>query len=305
MGRRADARALCIWAGLVAGMALASCHGRPEAKSAGQPEAKSEVAARAPDLGPASLAGRYVRVAPAWAEMTISQAPGGRWRVSISGTSDQEGASGAPAECETVAVGRYATGRLTADLVPFSGDNIEMTAEDVKARPGQMVLETSRDRMTVERSDGDQYCGMGSDLTGRYVRSDKTVDEFYREQEAKHPTRPEPSDAERRALGESRRRDMEAAWAAASRPENAKGSCRDKIGERPALALANLCRRNALIYSGGCEPTADCSYLQYEAGVQCKRLDKVMGADASGVPCGGMLPWEDWDIYQGADATAK
>lgn len=296
MGRNVCARALCVAAGLVLAMALAGCDGRPAAKAASKPAA---------DPGPASLAGRYVRETPAWAEMTISRAKDGGWRIAATGTSDQEGPSGPPADCETVAVGRYAGGRIVAALVPFSGVNIDMTAEDVQAKPGQMLLAVSGDRVTVERSDGDQYCGMGSDLSGRYVRSTKTVDQFAREQAAKHPPPPELSDEERRALGQSRRRDMEAAWAAASRPENAKGSCRDKIGERPALALANLCRHNALIYAGACEPTADCAYLQHEAQVQCKRADQATGPDPGGLPCGDMLPWEDWDIYEGADAGSK
>lgn len=38
----------------------------------------------ASDPAAGSLAGRYVRETPAWAEMTVSPAPGGRWRVSVS-----------------------------------------------------------------------------------------------------------------------------------------------------------------------------------------------------------------------------
>jgi hypothetical protein len=195
-----------------------------------------------------------------------------------------------------VGVGRLAGGRLVAHLVPFAGGSVawQDMVDLLKERPDQMEMVVSGDRIRVTRSDVDRFCGLGSDLMGRYVRSRKTLERYDREIDAKQAGKA-LSAKELDNLVASRRHDLQGAWTAASQPENASGSCAAKIGERPALALANLCKLN-----GGraeCRPDASCTSLRAGAHTFCLLWEKKEPTAPGAVPCLDHLPLEMWDIY--------
>ncbi|NGM51020.1 hypothetical protein G5B46_15520 [Caulobacter sp. 602-2] len=92
---------------------------------------------------------------------------GDLWRVSLSGGALSDGAATA-ADCELEAEGPLRSGRIEARVVPFEGTNISLGAADLAARPAtaQVIL----DAETASVSTDFQGCGVGADLSGRYVR---------------------------------------------------------------------------------------------------------------------------------------
>lgn len=138
-------------------LAVAGCE-RPAAADPPLPMAAAGTA-----QGPA---GKYVMSGQRRGLLTLTP-KGDLWRVSLSGGALSDGAATA-ADCELEAEGPLKDGRIEARVVPFEGTNIDLTAADLAARPAKAQVTLNAETASV--STDFQGCGVGADLSGRYVR---------------------------------------------------------------------------------------------------------------------------------------
>ncbi len=142
-------------------LAVAGCE-RPAAADPPLPMAAAGTA-EAPTQGPA---GKYVMSGQRRGLLTLTP-KGDVWRVSLSGGALSDGAATA-ADCELEAEGALKDGRIEARVVPFEGTNISLSAADLATRPATARVTLNAETASV--STDFQGCGVGADLSGRYVR---------------------------------------------------------------------------------------------------------------------------------------
>ena len=114
--------------------------------------------------------GRYRRSRPSGADLVI-KAEGANWRIEIaaSGIPRGPGGAGISADCASVGVGPQDGDRINVQLVPFRIEDIgEITAEDLGGRTNRLDVRLTTATAEVVASDGERFCGLGSDLTGVY-----------------------------------------------------------------------------------------------------------------------------------------
>jgi hypothetical protein len=107
---------------------------------------------------------------PSRADLIIKP-EGANWRVEIvaAGIPRGPGGTGTAADCGSVGVGPRDGDRIHARLVPFRIEDIgEIKAEDLEGRPNRLDVRVGKAAAEVVASDGEQFCGVGSDLTGVY-----------------------------------------------------------------------------------------------------------------------------------------
>lgn len=127
--------------------------------------ANAEPASARPD--PArSPAGRYVLSGARRGVLTLAQKDG-VWKVSLAGGVADDGAATA-ADCQLEAEGPLKDGRIEARVVPFEAGNTAVSAADLAARPAgaRITLDGEAAIVTTDFNG----CGVGADLSGRYVR---------------------------------------------------------------------------------------------------------------------------------------
>ncbi|PVM87195.1 hypothetical protein [Caulobacter endophyticus] len=111
-------------------------------------------------------AGRYVMGGQRRGVLTLTP-DGEAWRISLSGGALSDGAATA-ADCELQAEGALRNGRIEGKVVPFEGANISLSAADLATRPAKAEV-TLKAETAIVTTDF-QGCGVGADLSGRYVR---------------------------------------------------------------------------------------------------------------------------------------
>lgn len=142
-------------------LAVAGCE-RPAAADPPLPMAAAGTA-KTSARGPA---GTYVMSGERRGQLILTPR-GETWRISLSGGAPSDGAATA-ADCELEAEGALSNGRIEAKVVPFEGANISLSAADLAARPARAEVILNAEAAIV--STDFQGCGVGADLSGRYVR---------------------------------------------------------------------------------------------------------------------------------------
>lgn len=153
---------------IVLALAPAGCE-RPAAAvvpplqaAAGSAAAQTSSSAPAP-----SPAGAYALQGERRAALTLAPSAAG-WRVSLKGGSGPTDGAGAAADCEIEAEGPLRGRTIAAKVVPFEGTNLSVSAQDLAARPAQVTVQLAP--QSAEVTTDFQGCGLGADLSGRYVR---------------------------------------------------------------------------------------------------------------------------------------
>ena len=149
-------------------LALAGCE-RPAAAVASPPPdaAAGSAPAQASDAV-ASPAGTYAMQGDRHATLTLAPAGDG-WHVSLKGGSSAADGAAAAADCEIEAKGPLNGRTIDAKVVPFEGADLSVTAQDLAARPAGVKVDVDPREALV--STDFQGCGVGADLSGRYVRA--------------------------------------------------------------------------------------------------------------------------------------
>lgn len=155
---------------IVLALAAAGCE-RPAAAVPPLPMAAAGTAAgsqaAAPTAASPDAAGRYLMSGERRGVLTLTQ-QGQGWRVSLKGGAAASDGAAAAADCELEAEGPMAGGVIDAKARPFEGVNIVLTAADLAARPVRAQVRLSGQEAVVTTDF--QGCGVGADLSGRYVR---------------------------------------------------------------------------------------------------------------------------------------
>lgn len=168
-GAGVPGRTVATLTGACLALALAACQAAaPEpAVATAAPVAPVNGIGASRDATAPSPAGRYRATGPAPTTLEIRERSGDLWHVALRGGATPAGA-GTAADCELEAEGPLRDGRLEADVVPFEGELVSLTAADVARAPARVSITFDGDAATVE-SDYAQ-CGMGADFNGVYRR---------------------------------------------------------------------------------------------------------------------------------------
>ncbi|MGR4862151.1 hypothetical protein [Caulobacter sp. LARHSG274] len=95
------------------------------------------------------------------------------WRVSLKGGASSADGAGAAADCELQAEGPLHGQTITANVVPFEGTDLSVSAQDLAARPAHVTVSLASASATVATDFAG--CGVGANLSGRYVRADRVA----------------------------------------------------------------------------------------------------------------------------------
>lgn len=115
------------------------------------------------------VAGRYSRSDPANATLTIAPR-GSDYTLSISAAGLPAGAATA-ADCNLVAAGPLRDGRIVGTLIRDEDSAYDPLPGDEEDHVATITAILSSGGATIEEQGASsRYCGMGSDLTGSYVR---------------------------------------------------------------------------------------------------------------------------------------
>lgn len=98
---------------------------------------------------------------------------GGEWRIHILAGGVPNGGETA-ADCESQLVGVLRGQSIHARAVPFEGEDIVITADDLAEIPGSVDIELTAGGLRVVKSTVEEHCGVGSDVRGVYLRSPKS-----------------------------------------------------------------------------------------------------------------------------------
>jgi len=149
-------------------LALAGCE-RPAAAVASPPPdaAAGSAPAQAPEAV-ASPAGTYAMQGDRRATLTLTPAGAG-WHVGLKGGASATDGAAVAADCEIQAEGPLNGQTIDAKVVPFEGTDLTVTAQDLAARPAGVKVDVAAQGAIV--STDFQGCGVGANLSGRYVRA--------------------------------------------------------------------------------------------------------------------------------------
>lgn len=113
----------------------------------------------------------FRRMDPSRADMTLIREKG-QWRVLIRAGGLPNGAATA-ADCELQARGAQdLDDAIHARIIPFKGELNDLTAADIGADAPVIVVRVGPEGAFVEdRAAAARFCGMGSDISGFYTRS--------------------------------------------------------------------------------------------------------------------------------------
>jgi hypothetical protein len=114
----------------------------------------------------ADIAGRYERTRPSKSDLTVTRS-GDQWKITLKGAGDPSSAGAAAADCEMEAVGKLKGDVLTAKVVPFEGDDITVSADQLKDGNHLFIVKFDNRGARVTSQDV-SFCGIGSDLLRRY-----------------------------------------------------------------------------------------------------------------------------------------
>jgi hypothetical protein len=114
------------------------------------------------------ITGKYQRIRPSKSDMTVTRA-GDQWKITLKGAGDPMPAGAAAADFEMEAVGALKDGVLIANVVPFQGDDISVSADDLKEGKHLFVVKFDNRGARVTSQDV-SFCGSGADLLGLYGR---------------------------------------------------------------------------------------------------------------------------------------
>lgn len=151
---------------LALALVLAGCERPAAAVAPPSPAAAGTAQAKAASPTPAGV---YTLRGDRRAVLTLAPVAAG-WRVSLKGGSNPAGGAAAAADCEVEAEGPLRDQTITAKVVPFEGDNIAVSAQDLAARPARVTVGLTSGSAAVTTDF--QGCGVGADLSGRYERAD-------------------------------------------------------------------------------------------------------------------------------------
>jgi hypothetical protein len=154
---------------LVLALVLTGCE-RPAAAVNSPPSDSAAGSAAQPTLA-ASPAGAYTLEGDRRATLTLAPAGSG-WRVSLKGGSSATDGAAAAADCEIEAEGPLNGQTIDARVVPFEGTNLSVSAQDLATRPAGVKIDIAPTGAIV--STDFQGCGVGANLSGRYVRAGAT-----------------------------------------------------------------------------------------------------------------------------------
>lgn len=150
-------------------LALAGCE-RPAAAVASPPPDAAAGSAPAPVPEAASPpAGTYAMQGDRRATLTLAPVGAG-WRVSLKGGASSSDGAAAAADCEIQAEGLLNGRTIDAKVVPFEGTDLSVTPQDLAAHPAGVKVDIGAREALV--STDFQGCGVGANLSGRYVRAE-------------------------------------------------------------------------------------------------------------------------------------
>jgi hypothetical protein len=112
----------------------------------------------------ADIAGKYARLKPTKSELTVTRA-GDQWKITLKGVGDRMPAGAAAADCEMEAVGMLTGDLLTANVVPFQGDDISISPDDLKDGKHLFVVKFDGRGARVTSQDV-SFCGSGPIFLG-------------------------------------------------------------------------------------------------------------------------------------------
>lgn len=117
------------------------------------------------------IAGKWVRADPAVGHLDLTQ-EGTTWRVRLTAAGKPNGMATA-GDCDAEAVGSLEGDTLVARAVPFEGENQSVDQSDIDSvQPGSLTIRFSEAGADVIDSGLANFCGVGSELGGLYVRAD-------------------------------------------------------------------------------------------------------------------------------------
>ncbi|MEN5117988.1 hypothetical protein ABE488_11745 [Luteimonas sp. TWI662] len=115
-------------------------------------------------------AGRYVLRGAHAADLELAPAAAGaHWEVVLRGGGAAADGAAVAADCELHARGPLRDDRIDADVVPFEGELMSVTAEDLKRAPASVTVRFDGPSVVVQTDAA--LCGNGADFNGRYQRS--------------------------------------------------------------------------------------------------------------------------------------
>jgi hypothetical protein len=114
------------------------------------------------------IEGNYARTKPSKSELTVTRA-GDQWKIALKGAGDPMPAGAAAADCEMEAVGTLTGDVLTANVVPFQGEDVSVSADDLKGGGHQFVVKFDNRGARITSQDV-SFCGSGANLLGLYGR---------------------------------------------------------------------------------------------------------------------------------------
>ena len=155
---------------LALALVLAGCE-RPAAAVA--PPSTAAAGSAPAKAASSTPAGAYALQGDRHAVLTLTPVAAG-WRVSLKGGSNPAGGAAAAADCEVEAEGPLRGRTIVAKVVPFEGANLAVRAQDLAARPAQVTVGLTSGSAVVATDF--QGCGVGADLSGRYVRADTALE---------------------------------------------------------------------------------------------------------------------------------
>ncbi|RNC67729.1 MAG: hypothetical protein ED859_13260 [Desulfuromonadales bacterium] len=120
---------------------------------------------------PAGIEGLYALTADRAATLQVTKA-GTRYEVMVSGGTGGATGGGAPADCPVKGMGVLKGNILTAAFAPLETDTFFYSKGQADRERRKLRIVFDRDRRTarITRADVSGYCGLGANLTGRYLR---------------------------------------------------------------------------------------------------------------------------------------
>lgn len=119
---------------------------------------------------PFNPTGFYRRADPAGSMRIRSR--DGQWEIYVEGRAQWRG-GGTPSPCSLLVMGPLEGRTIVAKVTPWSNDGIALYQEDADRANGPLTLVFKGNAVEVTDHASSGFCGLHSDLAGRYVRSER------------------------------------------------------------------------------------------------------------------------------------